>query len=119
MKFGINTFLFTSPFKTKDISLFSKLKKWGFDSVEIAPEDVSHIDPFVVKQALDDKDLTCNPICAALGLGRDLRGSLQDQEFSMKYLMDVITVDGYIANFIYYYACMVLSSSVFTKGRIR
>lgn len=92
MKFGINTFLFTSPFTTKDIFLFPKFKKWGFDSVEIALEDVSHIDPFVVKQALDDNDLTCNTICAALGPGRDLRGSIQDQESSMKYLMDVMDV---------------------------
>ena len=58
MNFGINTFLFTSPFTNDSIALFPQFKKWGFDSVEIAIEDVSHIDPSLVKKALDQNGLS-------------------------------------------------------------
>ena len=51
MKFGINTFLFTSPFTNNSAKLFPKFKKWGFDSVEIPVEDPSHIDPAKVQAA--------------------------------------------------------------------
>ncbi len=44
MNFGINTFLFTSPFTNESVSLFPQFKERGFDSVEIALEDISHID---------------------------------------------------------------------------
>jgi D-psicose/D-tagatose/L-ribulose 3-epimerase len=44
MRFGINTFLFVSPFTNDSTKLFKQFKKWGFDSVEIAIEDCSHID---------------------------------------------------------------------------
>jgi D-psicose/D-tagatose/L-ribulose 3-epimerase len=92
MKFGINTFLFTSPFTTADVSLFPTFKAWGFDSVEIALEDASHIDAKTVKQALDDNGLICNTICAALGPGRDLRGSSADQEGTLKYLTEIMEI---------------------------
>jgi D-psicose/D-tagatose/L-ribulose 3-epimerase len=90
MKFGINTFLFKSPFTTESISLFPKFKQWGFDSVEIALEDASHIDPKVVKKALADNGLICGSMCGAMGPGRDLRGSKQDQQNSIDYLKSVM-----------------------------
>jgi D-psicose/D-tagatose/L-ribulose 3-epimerase len=90
MKFGINTFLFTSPFTSDSISLFATFKKWGFDSVEIAIEDASHIDPKLIKEALDKNELTCGSICAAMGPGRDLRGTKEEQNTAAKYIKDVI-----------------------------
>jgi D-psicose/D-tagatose/L-ribulose 3-epimerase len=90
MKFGINTFLFTSPFTSDSISLFPRFKKWGFDSVEIAIEDASHIDPKLIKEALDKNELTCGSICAAMGPGRDLRGTKEEQNTAAKYIKDVI-----------------------------
>ena len=92
MKFGINTFLFTSPFTTESISLFPLFKKWGFDSVEIALEDASHIDAKAVRKALDDNGLVCGSICAAMGADRDFRGSAADQEGAKKYLEGIIDV---------------------------
>ncbi|MFT3746786.1 MAG: sugar phosphate isomerase/epimerase [Agriterribacter sp.] len=92
MKFGINTFLFTSPFTTKSVSLFPQFKKWGFDAVEIALEDASHIDAKIVKKALDDNGLVCGSICAAMGGDRDFRGSASDQEGAKKYLEGIIDV---------------------------
>ena len=35
MRFGINSFLFASPFTTKSTSLIPKFKKMGFDTVEL------------------------------------------------------------------------------------
>lgn len=92
MKFGINTFLFTSPFTNDSISLFPLFKEWGFDSVEIALEDVTHIDPELVKKALDKNGLTCGSICAAMGPGRDLRGTIEDQATALKYIKEVIDI---------------------------
>jgi len=90
MRFGINTFLFKSPFKTDSVSLFPKFKKWGFDSVEIALEDPSHIDAAIVKKALDDNGLVCGSVCAALGPGRDLRGTEEEQQASLDYMKGII-----------------------------
>jgi D-psicose/D-tagatose/L-ribulose 3-epimerase len=90
--FGINTFLFTSPFTNADISLFPKFREWGFDSVEIALEDVSHIDPVLVRKALDENGLKCDSICAAMGPGRDLRGTEEEQMTSITYIKSVLDV---------------------------
>jgi D-psicose/D-tagatose/L-ribulose 3-epimerase len=90
MKFGINTFLFVSPFTTKSVTLFKKIKAWGFDSVELAIEDPSHIDAAKVKEALDRNGLTCCSICGAFGPDRDLRGNATQQKTSMKYMKDLI-----------------------------
>jgi len=92
MKFGINTFLFRSPFTTKDISLFPTFKNWGFDSVEIALENADDIDPATVKKALDENSLICGSICAAMGPGRDLRGNEEDQNSAINYLKSLIDV---------------------------
>lgn len=92
MKFGINTFLFTSPFTNESIDLFPLFKKWGFDSVEIALEDPSHIDPVIIRKALDENDLKCGSICAAMGPGRDLRGTPEDQQTAIDYLKSILNM---------------------------
>ena len=85
MRFGINTFLFTSPFTTDSTKLFSKFKGWGFDTVEIPVEDPSHIDPARVKTAAEKAGLAIGSICACMGPGRDFRGSTDDQKTAMAY----------------------------------
>lgn len=92
MKFGINTFLFRSPFTTSDVSLFPTFKEWGFDSVEIALENATDIDAAAVKKALDENGLVCGSVCAAMGDGRDLRGSEDEQRGAMEYLKSVLDV---------------------------
>jgi D-psicose/D-tagatose/L-ribulose 3-epimerase len=92
MNFGINTFLFTSPFTNESISLFPQFKKWGFDSVEIAIEDTSHIDVSLIKKALDENELKCNSICAAMGPGRDLRGTIAEQHQAINYIKSVLDI---------------------------
>jgi D-psicose/D-tagatose/L-ribulose 3-epimerase len=90
MRFGINTFLFTSPFTTKSAGLFPRFKKWGFETVEISIEDPSHIDPARVKQELDKYGLACGTVCACLGPDRDLRGTPRQQKNAMQYMMRVM-----------------------------
>jgi D-psicose/D-tagatose/L-ribulose 3-epimerase len=86
MRIGINTFLFTSPFTNESTALFAKFRKWGFDSVEIAIEDPSHIDPAHVKRELDRHGLVCGSVCAAMGPDRDFRGDATQQKNAMTYL---------------------------------
>ena len=90
MHFGINTFLFTSPFTNRSTRLFAQFKKWGFDSVEIAIEDPAHIDPAHVKRELDRHGLVCGSVCACLGPERDLRGTPEQQDTGLGYLMALI-----------------------------
>ena len=90
MRFGINTFLFTSPFITKSTSLFPKFKKWGFETIEIPIEAPEHIDAAKVKKALDRNGLVCGSVCACMGPGRDFRGSAKDQREAMKYCKALI-----------------------------
>src|SRR5678815_2085718 len=86
MKFGINTFLFTSPFTNSSTKLFAQFKKWGFDFVELAIEDPAHIDPAYVKRELDRHGLVCGAVCACMSPDRDLRGTPLQQRTSFNYM---------------------------------
>jgi D-psicose/D-tagatose/L-ribulose 3-epimerase len=90
MRFGINTFLFTSPFTNESTALFKTFKKWGFDTVEIAIEDPAHIDPAFVKAELDKAGLVCGSACACLGPDRDLRGTPEAQKNAMDYMTKML-----------------------------
>ena len=90
MRFGINTFLFTSPFTSASTKLFPKFKKWGFQSIEIPVEDPSHIDPAHVRRELDKHGLFCGSVCACMGGGRDLRGTPAQQKNGLNYMLKLI-----------------------------
>src|ERR687890_274543 len=92
MKFGINTYLFSSPFTNESVSFFPKFKEWGFDFVEIAVEEPSNIDAAFVRKALDENNLECRSVCAATGPGRDLRGNRKEQITSMEYIQELINI---------------------------
>ena len=92
MTFGINTFLFASPFTNDTVKLFPQFKAWGFDSVEICLEHASHIDPQYVKAELEKNGLACNVFCAAMGPDHDLRGTPQQQESALNYLKSLLDV---------------------------
>ncbi|MBI5802282.1 MAG: sugar phosphate isomerase/epimerase [Verrucomicrobia bacterium] len=85
MRFGINSFLYTSPFTTDSVKLFPKFKKWGFETVEIPVEAPEHIDPAKVKAAADKAGLAIGSICACMGPGRDFRGTPEEQATGMTY----------------------------------
>jgi D-psicose/D-tagatose/L-ribulose 3-epimerase len=90
MRFGINTFLFTSPFTNDSTKLFPQFKRWGFDTVEIPIEDPAHIDPAYVKGELDKHGLVCGSTCACLGPDRDLRGTPEQQQNAFDYMSKVL-----------------------------
>ncbi len=75
MRFGINTFLFTSPFTNESAKYFKDFKTWGFESVEIPLEQESHIIPSYIKSELKRYGLACGAMGCAVGPGRDLRGT--------------------------------------------
>ena len=71
IKLGVSTWLWTSPFSTDSISLFSKIKSMGFDAVEIPVEYPEKINAKEVAKALQDNDLL-PVVCGAFGPTRDL-----------------------------------------------
>ncbi len=90
MRFGLNSFLFASPFTNDSVKLFKKFKDWGFDTIEIPIEDPSHIDPAKVKAAADKAGIAIGSVCACMGPGRDLRGSPEDQKTGSDYVKAII-----------------------------
>ncbi len=90
MKFGINTFLFTSPFNNRSTQLFRQFKQWGFDGVEIAVENPADIDPVYVKAQLDKHGLVCTSVCACFPPSRDLRGTAAQQRAAVVYMKQLV-----------------------------
>lgn len=70
VKFGVSTWLWTSPFSSDTLSLFPKIKKMGYDFVEIPVEDPLIIDVRKVNEALITNGLKA-VICGAFGPSRD------------------------------------------------
>lgn len=95
IKFGVSTWVWTSPFNTDSIRLFPKIKKMGFDVVEIPVEDPDVIDGQKVKSALDKNGLEA-VVCGAFGPGRDFTNedpSVHQQCFDyMDALMNFCTI---------------------------
>ena len=90
MRFGINSFLFVSPFVTASTKLFTQFKKWGFETVEIPVEDPSHIDPAALKAAAEKAGIAIGSICACMGPGRDFRGTKEEQKTAIDYVKTLI-----------------------------
>lgn len=70
-KFGVSTWLWTSPFTTDTIAIFPKIKSFGYDVVEIPVEYPELIDGKKVKEALQQNGLEAI-VCGAFGPSRDL-----------------------------------------------
>ena len=94
MKFGINTFLFASPFTNRSTRLFRQFKAWGFDGVEIAVENPADIDPVFVKAQLERHGLVCTSVCACFPPSRDLRGTPAQQQATIVYLKQLVDIAG-------------------------
>ena len=68
--YGINTFLWASPFKTEHLSLLDKAKSLGFDLMEIPIEGEQDIDYVRAAHAYERAGLKCS-LCAVMGADRD------------------------------------------------
>lgn len=71
LKYGVSTWLWESPFNTNSAALFPKIKKMGFDLVEIPVEDPKLIDGKAIDRALKDNGLEAI-VCGAFGPAKDL-----------------------------------------------
>lgn len=71
IKFGVSTWLWTSPFTTETTGLFPKIKSMGYDAVEIPVEYPEKINGKKVKEALLEHGLEA-VVCGAFGPTRDL-----------------------------------------------
>lgn len=92
IKFGVSTWLWTSPFTTETTSLFPKIKEMGYDVVEIPVEDPGLIDVKKVKAALEANNLTAT-ICGAFGPNRDLTHDNPDyQEACLSYIASCLEI---------------------------
>jgi D-psicose/D-tagatose/L-ribulose 3-epimerase len=77
MKVGINTWVWVSPFSTKDTVLIDKVKDMGFDSVEIAAEHWGPIDTRAVREAVRRSGLELT-VGGTFGPDRDLISDDED-----------------------------------------
>ena len=71
MKIGVNTWVWTSPFSTKEFDLIPKVREMGFDILEVALEDVSIIDAKLLRKMTEDNGLAVT-VCGAFGPTRDV-----------------------------------------------
>jgi len=67
-RYGINTFLWSSPFQTKDLHYLDHAKALGFDLVEIPIESAGDIDYGAAADAYARTGLACTT-CAVMGAG--------------------------------------------------
>ncbi len=74
MQFGVSTWLWTSPFDGRDVSLLRKIADLGFQFVEIPVEDPATVDGDAIRRALRDTGLQA-VVCAAVAGDRDLSSS--------------------------------------------
>jgi D-psicose/D-tagatose/L-ribulose 3-epimerase len=70
IRYGINTFLWSSPFQTKDLHFLDKAKAMGFDLVEIPIESIDDVDFGKAAEAYARTGLAAS-VCAVMGAGRD------------------------------------------------
>ncbi len=86
MKFGANTFIWVSPFRTEAFDVVQKIANLGFDVVEIAFEQPDLIDIRKLKSILKNSGLEV-ATCGAFGLDRDLISEdLQKRQNSKNYV---------------------------------
>ena len=75
MKFGVNTFVWVSPFTTESfLELAPKVKKLGFDIIELAIETTDQVDIQAIKAGLRKNNLT-TIVCGAFGPDRNICSS--------------------------------------------
>ncbi len=90
MKYGINTVLWTWPFNHERLDLFKKIKEMGYDTVEIAVEDMSEKNVNAIKTGLQEYNLNC-VICGAYGPDRNIMSENRDvQKQGVEYIKKII-----------------------------
>ena len=92
MKFGLSSFVWTSPFTNESLSLLEKAKKFGFDAYEICIEDPKTInaDKILSESKKQNIDII---MCGAFGPERDIGSSRADyRDIGINYIKYCIDV---------------------------
>jgi D-psicose/D-tagatose/L-ribulose 3-epimerase len=92
MQFGVSTFLWVSPFNTSSFDLVHKIKKMGFDVIEVPVENRSIVDWARLKEMVKETGLKVT-VSGAFGAERDI--SSEDprvREQGLKYITDCIEI---------------------------
>jgi D-psicose/D-tagatose/L-ribulose 3-epimerase len=66
MKYGVNTFIWTESFSEENLSLLPRIKKAGFDGIEVFMFDLSQFQTTVIRRGLEENGLEAT-ICAIVG----------------------------------------------------
>ena len=69
IQYGINSFVFASPFQTKDLHYLDDVKAFGIDLLEIPIESIGDVDLEAGGEAFRRTGLAAS-ICAVMGAGR-------------------------------------------------
>lgn len=87
MKFGINTFVWESPFSTsRHLYLVEKVRQMGFDLLEVAVEDPALVDVAALRQAAQAAGIGL-VVCGAFGPGRNLSSAdVTERQNAEEYL---------------------------------
>jgi len=92
MQFGVSTFLWVSPFTTESFDLVHKIKKMGYDIIEVPVENKDLINWKRLKEMTDEAGLKVT-ISGAFGADRDI--SSEDpaiRENGKQYIIDCIKI---------------------------
>jgi D-psicose/D-tagatose/L-ribulose 3-epimerase len=71
VKFGVNTFLWTENFGSKDFKLLSDIRSHGFDGVEVSLIHPSAFEATAIRRAMEEHNLGCT-VCSILPSGLSL-----------------------------------------------
>lgn len=99
MKFGVNTFVWVSPFTTEAVKeLAPKVKSMGFDILEISCENPTLIDIIAIKKELAKNGLLAI-VCGVFGPNRNICSSdSKNRENARKYLLWLIDAAAYLGS---------------------
>ncbi|HLK21684.1 MAG TPA: sugar phosphate isomerase/epimerase family protein [Bryobacteraceae bacterium] len=71
MKFGVNTFIWTANFDRPHFALLPRIKKAGFDGVELPLINLNEVDAPAIRKALAENGLECT-FCSVIPSGMSL-----------------------------------------------
>ena len=98
MLFGASTFVWASLFSTENFDIVHKVKRMGYDIIEIAVEDADRIDWLKLREIVRDIDLKVT-ISGAFGADRDISSTdAKIREQGKKYIIDCIKIADFMGS---------------------
>lgn len=89
---GLSTFVLASPFSDADLAVFGRVRRWGYDHVEVCIEDPGVLTASAVRAAADLEGLSVL-VCGAFGPTRDVsHETRQGRQAGVDYLRHCVDV---------------------------